>query len=636
MAGIATASKTTAATGVESDKEKGFDREKMVAEEVERLEAWYKDKGGIRPKWDLSTYVNRVLDSHIGLAAKFGGWRYHSEPYGHMPLSLNELTTLIQKHQDEWAKGVTFYAKMKDTDPNYRPPEKQPPLPLRHWTSELDELYCKTLNCCFPAPVPNLDLWHDRVFTAADGKKEAVMEYAARRTVKVRTGQAPSRAVLAEVRKVFADYPLYVKFWETLCDKIGVAWASSKGIPITLSFAPTDFIRMGHMGEGGSCYQTGGGYEYSKLNLSLVTDSLVVMFYKDFEPDDKKPNPSELRFEKQTGRCWAILDVPNGGGVFSNAYLQDFKQTSPSIVECLKQLFDWPDVKAGQDANDALSPLSGHAYVNGDRTLFLASINSDAKLIGKPKTSAGVRTAVSSNIKEMVKRNWQHQSFPCRVCGQRYGGNDGFKQCVVCRNEVCYNCKMEKTDCCGQLCCAGCRTGKNACYGCKKATCGRCPGFKYTLCRETNHQYCAECVPKFLFPCLMPGCKTVTEKPMRCSHDEKITYCAQHGAGKLRTCNRCMKLASLKHITRCPNCKMRHCDNCAQDGELKTARSLCKVCLDEGVKLPEVQVVGEPSEEVLAKFKRQLDALPVDIKDDIEGALLDLYEWDADALLGDV
>lgn len=464
------------------------------------------------------------------------------------------------------------------------------------------------------------------------------MEYAARRTVKVRTGQAPSRAVLAEVRKVFADNPQYVKFWETLCEKIGVAWASSQGMPMTFSFAPTDFVRMGHMGEGGSCYQTGGGYEYSKLNISLVTDSIVVLFYKDFEPDDKITAPADLRTDRQTGRCWAILDVPNGGGVFSNAYLQNFKQTSPSIAECLKQLFGWTDVKYGQNAETALDPLSGKAYVNPDRNLFLASVNGDGKMIGKPKTVSGVRQAVSKNITEMVKKKWEHLSFPCRACGQKYGGNDGFKRCVVCTQEVCYNCKMEKTDCCGQECCASCRSGRNACHGCKKTTCGKCPGFKYTLCSETRHQYCAECVPKYLFKCLFEGCKIVTETPVRCSNDPEVTYCGPHAKLRLRTCNRCLKSVSLKHVTRCPNCKMRRCDTCTQEGELKTSRSLCKVCVDEGVKLPAAPAVplGEgPTEEVLAKFKRQLDSLPVDVKDDIEGALLDLYEWDADALLGD-
>lgn len=632
---IATASKTTAATGVESDKKEEFDREAMVAEEVKKLELWYKAQGGIRPKWDLPTYVNRVLDTHIGLAMKFRGWRYHSKPYGHMPLDLNELTTIIQAHQDEWAKGVTLYANLREGTPNYRPPEKQEPLPMRHWGSDIDELYCKTLNCCFPAPIPNIELWADRVFTAPDGKKEAVMEYASRRSVKVRTGQAPSRAILAEVRKTYAAFPLYVKFWETLCEKIGVAWASSSGMPMTFSFAPTDFVRLGHMGEGGSCYQTGGGYEYSKLNISLVTDSIVVMFYKDFEKEGKETSPMAFREDKQIGRCWAILDVPNGGGVFSNAYLQNFKQTSPSIAEALKQIFGWTDVKYGQGADSALEPLSGKAYVNPDRNLFLASLNKDEKLIGKPKTAANVKTAVSQNIRNMVEKRWEHACFPCRACGQKYGGNDGFKKCIVCIQEVCYNCKMEKTDCCGQECCANCRTGRNACYGCKKTTCGKCPGFKYTHCKESNHQYCAECATTKLFQCQEKGCNIITERPVRCSHDAGITYCAAHGKAKLRTCNRCLKAASLKHITRCPNCKMRHCDSCVQEGEDKKPRSLCKNCIDDGVKIADAPQGGEPSEEVLARFKKQLDALPVDVKDDIEGALLDLYEWDADALLGE-
>jgi hypothetical protein len=640
------ASETTAATGVESEPPlKEFDREKMIADECQRLEKWYKETGGIRPKWELPVYVGRVLDAHIGLAARFGGWRYHSRPYGHMPLDLRTLETLVQTHQNKWAKGITLYENLRPGTPTYRPPEKLAPVPMRHWQNDVDELYCATLNCCFPAPMANLDLWRDRVFKAPDGGKEANMEYAARRFVKVRTGQAPSRAVLAEVRKVFAEFPLYVKMWETLCEAIGVAWAGSRGIPISFSFAPSDFIRLGHMDEGGSCYQTGGGYEFSKLNLSLIEDSLVVMFYDEYEKDlETIPSAMEPRTERlratsprQTGRCWAILDVKNAGGVFSNAYRQLFPQTSPSIAACLNQLFGWDGVQPGQPTGGALEALSGYAFVNKDQHIVLASVNGDGNFIGKKAKSPGaVKDSTRGKIVGMIEKKWYHKLYTCNGCQGRYGGMEGFKTCKQCGTQVCYNCALEKTECCGQDCCASCRKGRGAaCAGCNKSTCGKCPGFKYEMCVETRKQYCKECAPKFLFKCKHKDCKTVTSNPHRCHVDCDSTYCQKHGMEDHRSCNRCMKPTCLKHVTRCPACKMRRCDTCMKEGETKKSRTLCRVCVDAGVIPPKPVEEEGPTEEVVARFKRTLDTLPIDVKDDIAGALLDLYEWDADALLED-
>ncbi len=589
-----------------------IDVDAMIEQQTEEMQKFFETVKNndrlnvLRPRWPIKDYLKRVIDRHIDLMEAFGGWRWHSTPFENMPMPDSQIQTIIETASREWQRGAILYANEKG-----KTPEKMAPVPIMNWESEADAVFCSVFGCHLPYPKStSYDLWRARMYSGR-GEKERIEEYAARTSFKIRDGQAVSRAILTEVRKVYKDHPNYVKMWESIAEKMGVGWAASKGNPVTLSFAPVDFLRCGHYGEANSCYRTGGQQEHSKYNLSMIVNSVMGIFY-DVSAKDHKSSLL-LRKEKPVARCWGILDMENQGGLFSNLYLLQWPQVTSSLEAALKQAFNW-DVKGGLPTEGATQNFYKYAYTNGDNNIF-----------GVKATLALVQKGVNEQSKMMDAI--QHTKTPCGSCATPFGHPDMLIRCG-CGQFVCENCTT-KTECCETVKCKRCPIKVVNCAGCKKVTCGKCAGPEGELgmCRDTGAQYCTTCAASKLSKCAY--CTSMTSKPSVCSIDGGQVACQLCAKDKHRECSRCDKVVSLKYITRCSGCKKRRCNNCTQEGETTEPRSLCASCQENGVQPKEEPKIDA---EVLLKFKRGLEALDVEKKNAIIKIMRE-FKWDADDLV---
>lgn len=584
-----------------------IDVEQMIDRQAEEMEAFFQSTAGVmRPRWPLKEYLKRVIDAHIDLIELFGGWRWHSQSFAEMPLSADQVTKLITEEKTRWLRGATLYENDRK-----RAPEKQKAIPLTQMFSPADLIWCGKFGCHFPEPVPSHDLWRAGRYTAPDGAKEALEQYASQLSVKIRTGQAPTRAVLAEVRKIFKEHPEYVRMWESICEKIGIAWQASKGNPITFSCAPVDFIRMGHFGEGGSCYATGGGQEHSKYNISMIHNSVMYLFYSR---DDGHQNPMTLRPQKVIGRAWGLIDVDNQGAAATNIYLLYFKQVQPSMEAAFEQLFGWR-VTGGLPQGQSFTPFTRYAYTNNDTNLFAAKANLDA-------VQRGIARQVT------LPESEQHHRVVCVGCGTAYGHASMLFKCG-CGNLVCETC-ARVTACCGAKYCTRCKPVMTNCSGCDKATCDRCTSNQGvpSICTDTKKQYCTECAGKALTAC--GYCRKLTSTPSKCAikGDVACQVCAKE---KHRICDRCHETVSLEYVTRCSGCKERRCDRCLKDGESTEPKALCAACQQNGVPAPKA---FEPNPELLKQFEESLKALPPEMRKQYLAHMSE-FTWDLDEILLD-
>lgn len=58
--------------------ETSLDIDQLIETEVQALKTRYRSRGfteAKRPMWGVSEYVRRVLDTHIELIERWGGWR---------------------------------------------------------------------------------------------------------------------------------------------------------------------------------------------------------------------------------------------------------------------------------------------------------------------------------------------------------------------------------------------------------------------------------------------------------------------------------------------------------------------------------------------------------------------------------
>lgn len=586
--------------------------DEMILSQIDELEKFFGEhqRSGtykvLRPRWPLKDYVRRVLDAHIDLVEQFNGWRWHSRPFEKMPLSAADVSRIITGENQRWSQGAVLYENDRK-----RAPEPQPPIPLSPMTSEADLIYCSMNACHFPQPKATAyTLWRSNLYIAEGGAKEATEEFAARLMVKIRTGQAPTRAVLAEVRKTFKEHPQYVRMWESICEKLGVGWLSSKGFPITFSFAPVDFLRMGHWGEKSSCYATGGGSEHSKHNLSVLTNSIMALFYKEETPN---ADPMKLRPKQSpSGRCWGLLDLDNQGAAFSNIYLLNFQEVRPSLEAALEQAFGWK-VEGGLDKGDSFRNFMEYAYTNGDTNMYATK----ERLL-----------AVQSGIGRQLKlpEAERHKKVFCNGCQTPFGHESMLSKCK-CGQHSCDECS-KVTDCCKQKYCRNCKPRISTCAGCGKIACDRCVSTdgKLGTCVDTKKQYCGACA-KTLATCVR--CHNTTSTPSVCSVDAADISCQTCAKEKHRQCDRCKKPAGLKYITRCGGCKERRCDNCQKAGESPEPKSLCETCQANGVPAPKA---FEPDPKVLEQFTQSLQALPPDMREQYLTHMQE-FKWDLDAVL---
>jgi hypothetical protein len=586
----------------------------MVDLGMAEIDAFFKarDNGRsrvLRPRWGIKDYVQKVIDNHIDFIELVGGWRWHSKPFAEMPLSPAAVSALVKAESDRWQNGAVLYENDRK-----RTPERQAPLPLSDMLTDADLVYCGMHGCHFPKPnEAAYQLWRASLYSASDGQKEAVEEFAKRCKLKVRTGQAPTRAVLAEVRKVFKEHPQYVKMWETICEKLGVAWTASKGRPITLTVAPVDFLKLGHYEEGNSCYATGGASEFAKHNLSLIPNSVVSLFYTTETVD---ANPMLLRPNQNiAGRCWGVLDMENGGAAFSNIYRLTFPEVQPSLEAALKQLFGW-DVQGNRPIGNAFVPFGRYAYTNNDTNLY-----------ANEKNAAAVQAGIAKQLE--LPEALRHEKILCGGCATPFGHRSMLHNCA-CGQHSCENCS-QTTECCKAKHCKRCKPMTYKCAGCGKQSCDRCRGSNgmQAICADTGAQFCGECADKRMKKCI--HCNKATSTPSICHKKPTDVACQTCAKERHRTCDRCKHTVALEYITRCGGCKQRRCDDCLQEGESAEPKALCRTCTQNGVPAPKA---FEPDPALLEQFRKSLEALPPEMRDKYLARMKE-FTWDIDAILLD-
>lgn len=303
----------------------------MIRAETADLKAFYNDyTGAKRPAGIQVEYLRKVIQSHRELLSKWKAWRIHIPlDGGNQSVSHTEFNAILNR-------ALKKFPKIK--------------------------LYADVGGAIMISPVYSSLFAFRNAATNYDG---TILSFG--KTVPIRAGQSVAKPVLAFVRKTFAKYPEYVKLWEYLFQELGELWARRHSQILTLSTAPSDWLRLGHAG-GHSCYATGGENEYNKIILSKEKNTVVAYLWRSAEAPptgDKAPNWGAV-----TARCW-LFAVPEKGFIASNAYglrMDTFRE------HLLKTAPIWlgTEVKEVQSAHSILDHYDrtrGFVYVNEDTIL---------------------------------------------------------------------------------------------------------------------------------------------------------------------------------------------------------------------------------------------------------------------------
>ncbi len=532
----------------------------LVAEESERLEKLYRQPTflqAMRPKWEIEDYLHRVLELHAPIVERWGAWRWHSGPLEAVGLDERELPVIFDKVISEFLeKG----------------------LELMQWESAEAEAWCRYRNCHFPRPVPTVDLFRSREFKSnIPALKEAVYDYASLQRVKVRVGQAVSRAILAELNKLYKvkdneKAALYLAMWNRLFERLGQSWAGGKPLGITLTIAPCDILRFGHLGET-SCYTTGHTREHSKLNLTLVPNSFGMFFYRDLEAEP--PLPTALRAAAPSGRAWGVAEFALGGAVLTNTYLENWDTVAPSVLRALHESLGFEDLRRDPGKWGTLNRLG----IKYSKKVF-AFVNADQWVAAPDGQAEVVHLNAADGVEAFVlKRSNQHGKVACcSSCNTPADDGDDIMlcQCQRCaiteyeekRVEVCKHCVQSCGGCntqfsrecspergracsgCNKSVCGACANGRTSCRGCKKTWCKVCaegnPAAVMIECKRCNHCMCGDC---------NKGCS--------------VKNC-EHTKGRCRACS---------PMITCAKCGNSCCTHHIQQGYGGLVQA-CKTCVD--------------------------------------------------------
>lgn len=187
-------------------------------------------------------------------------------------------------------------------------------------------------------------------------------------SVKIRKGQAVSKAVLKVVRKEFADNEKYIKYWERFFELLGQAWGSNSHMSFTWSASPADIMHMGLMDceERRSCYGPGKQSEFTKNTLCVLPGGVMVIGH--LGEDAQKPFEERGPLTRAKCRAWGIL-TPEGA-VFSNRYGLSWPKITPLLCAMVQ------DHYGIERAEAEMRSISYYGIPdmasNGDQHLFAA------------------------------------------------------------------------------------------------------------------------------------------------------------------------------------------------------------------------------------------------------------------------
>jgi hypothetical protein len=418
---------------------KRLDRAELVADELKRCTAFLDSqrkhkRAVISLNFNMQKFVEATFDIHRNLIERWGGWMYHGQP---SPVALSpdekvgRLDVIWRNAASDmqrlgWALKLIPWKNEVGAvaGSSYNPLLLDKALPLTALGHVYDHISLGSVT------VPFSDEEKAQFIRDAQLDKyyspEQIKNYAFPATVekhilsKCRAGQRIASVIMdaldrgeisAEKRKV----------WEKMLQAIGEkVWsATTTSIGVSLSVAPSHFLKLGHYGEGNSCYQNGGSAQYSKLFLATdVPDSFVALFYKPRtgKTEIKISHRTGRAIAKVAGRAWGIA-VPELGAMLTNFYLLGQSQVGGAVTQVLKDAIGLPDDistiqgvhEAARDTKvaDIQKGLASGLYLNSD-FIFLT-----------PKESVK-STSMKTYLKDALDYAAQFGMFAAKGNGPNY------------------------------------------------------------------------------------------------------------------------------------------------------------------------------------------------------------------------
>lgn len=436
----------------------------LIEAEEAKVAAFIKKENAFNPK-NLRAFITKAYEAHEDFIERYDGWRWHGSPQSVACQSEAEvdraLYAALEKFRLE-VRGIEGMQCVQSAPTRYALGLTNSRYADDAW--EVVKVNPKTNVTYVPEPLHSGRMWADRLSPYAlndyftSWASYAPVEY----TVSVRAGQSVARAVMAQVKKLWPEHKAYHEAWLHFFAELGQMWSTTKQSAMTLSVAPSTFLKLGHYGES-SCYRTGSDWENAKFNLANMEKSAVALFYRDgdLEPVDG------VRKAKVMGRAWGMVHLEEKVAAFDNWYLLPINALSKTMALSLPELVGGGPEWAMERSGDTFYMLSdnGLVYINGAAIVF-----------AEDKTRLEKVKLVLEGIQRKARRVPLEESS-----GRGY----------------CYDCDSSTTWLCDgcdryycEECLAQCSCGAH--MHCTEYSCAECGDSLCPMC--AGAKYCTDCV----------------------------------------------------------------------------------------------------------------------------------------------
>lgn len=357
-------------------------------------------------------------------------------------------------------------------------------------------------------------------------------------SLSLRAGQKLTRPLLAAVRSWQWTTAETVEVWERFAEKLGTAWGrDSETWGISVSCAPSAFLRLGHYGEYCSCYRAGGQYGQAPWALSMLPRSVVVLFYRGaYDTPAVGPRQAE-----PAGRAWGALSTQDHPGLCaSNLYKLSWDTVRPMLRSVVADLFSLDrDTVESRECSSYQALAAGldcdTIYFNGDGQTF-APDTTDAE--------CELRRYFHHRAEE-----WAQVTERCPCCGGYVDEYDSV-YCEDCGQQVCGECGWYD-DVDGAYYCVDCRSPRSC------SECGNTTSSDNLLeCTSCGCDICADCV-RYCSDCGDPICEGCTTECQECG-DSLCESCAL-------SCADCGNAVCSSCSEECEGCGERVCESCQDE-----------------------------------------------------------------------
>jgi hypothetical protein len=281
---------------------------------------------------DAESFVRATLSRHRDLIDRWGGLRFYGPRVRMETLMEEDVTSAVEEVRKNFLYGRLFGKHRGEK----------------------------------PLMLNNYNLYKSRTFNTDQNVTD--VEIMAGVTVRIRRGQRVAAAVLDGVRRLYGETePLYEQAFGDLFEALGHRWSSGHPVSVTISVAPSDFIRLGNLCEGQSCHGSqAGGQDTYKTRLSRYPRSVVYFFHNNLS--DSVSGIERVRRSNIHGRAWGYLGTDSGWA--SNIYALPWARVDYALCATIPMALGMEGVMDSYRprALDGLLPSS--IQCNGDVNLF--------------------------------------------------------------------------------------------------------------------------------------------------------------------------------------------------------------------------------------------------------------------------